>query len=128
MEEGKNNADVAVRLDETIPRERLKEICDLIKGVGGVTKVQRAKHNAHLLTVEYDPDTEDSESPAPGVFDLGRDPRVARGGRGSHFPPGPDGEGWMSDNSAASVVDFRTAVRAPRSRCKRHHMLLGISN
>lgn len=84
MEKGKNNADVTVHLDETIPRERLKEVCDLIEGVGGVTKVQCAKHNAHLLTVGYDPDTEDSESPAPGLLDPGA--RSARGSGWARLP------------------------------------------
>ncbi len=62
MEKGKDKADVTVHLDEMIPRERFTEVCHLIEGVGGVTKVQCAEHRAHLLMVEYDPDAVDSET------------------------------------------------------------------
>lgn len=55
-------ADVTVHLDESLAKERLTEVCQVLEDTAGVMKAECAEHKAHLLIVEYDPDAVDSKT------------------------------------------------------------------
>lgn len=63
--------DVTIHIDETVDHERRAQIADIIRAHKGVMGVAHHEDKPHLMIVEYDPDTVDSQELLQIVLDHG---------------------------------------------------------
>ena len=63
--------DVTIHIDETVHRERRTQIADMVRAHKGVMGVAHHDETPHLLIVEYDPDTVNSQELLQTVLEQG---------------------------------------------------------